>query len=98
MIFGRKGIDAQKSWSESEKDVILHALKKGGNLLNWIKQQTTKNGLLKLKDSKRQQGKRQQEMVRRRRRRTNPGPFGLTGCHDSAWQKEGMLYSPQRLW
>ena len=19
-------------------------------------------------------------------------------CHDSAWQKEGMLYSPQRLW
>lgn len=29
LIFGRKGINAQKSWSESEKDVILHALKKG---------------------------------------------------------------------
>ena len=33
LIFGRKGINAQKSWNESEKDVILHALKKGGNLL-----------------------------------------------------------------
>ena len=29
LIFGRKGINAKKSWSELEKDVILHALKKG---------------------------------------------------------------------
>ena len=29
LIFGRKWINAQKSWSELEKDVILHALKKG---------------------------------------------------------------------